>query len=111
MKQLIGLIIVGLLISSCSFAVRNIGKIETTVELTRDAERVCRGDVCNYEVYTDQGVFANKDELWHLKFNSADLQGAFVDGATCKITAIGFRIPALSMRKNIIEADCVTPLE
>ncbi|TFZ81629.1 hypothetical protein [Candidatus Macondimonas diazotrophica] len=108
-------ILIFLLIGGCSYATKDVGRIDTTVELTRDSERVCRSSgesqSCGYEVYTDQGVFSNEDSIWHGKFNSGDLQASFVEGATCRITAVGFRIRVLSMRKNIIKADCVPPTE
>jgi len=98
------------LILGASYGLRNIGYVEQTVQITRDSERVCRGKSdnrqCSYEVYTDQGVFANKDDIMHLKFNSSDLNADFVKGVACDVTAVGFRIPFLSMHKNILTADC-----
>ncbi len=103
-------VLVAGLILGASYGLKNIGYVEQTVQITRDSERVCRGESnnrqCSYEVYTDQGVFANKDDIMHLKFNSSDLNADFVKGATCDITAVGFRIPFLSMHKNILTADC-----
>lgn len=103
-------VLVAGLILGASYGLKNIGYAEQTVQITRDSERVCRGTAdnlqCAYEVYTDQGVFTNKDDIMHLKFNSSDLNAELVKGATCDVTAVGFRIPFLSMHKNILTADC-----
>lgn len=59
-----------------------------------------------YLVFTDSEVFENTDQLLKLKFNSSDLQGEMKVGATCDLEVIGFRIPIMSMYRNIIEAEC-----
>ena len=110
MKNFIAIVALIAVVGGGSYVTRNLGYVETTVTLTRDAERVCRGSgdsrSCGYEVYTDKGVFANKDSIMHGKFNSGDLQANFIQDATCKVTAVGFRVPFLSMRKNILTAEC-----
>lgn len=78
-------------------------------------ERVCRGSgeslSCNYEVRTealDGGpgeVFANRDSLIHWKFDSADVQNNLREGRAYRFTVTHWRIPFLSMFRNIIEYD------
>jgi hypothetical protein len=51
-------------------------------------------------------VFENTDSVLALKFNSADLYGAMTVGKTCDATVTGFRVPFLSMNRNIIAAEC-----
>jgi hypothetical protein len=110
MKRVLIPALFGSLVLAAAYGMRNIGYVEQTVQITRDSERVCRGTAdnrqCGYEVYTDQGVFANKDSIMHLKFDSSDLNADLVADATCEITAVGFRIPFLSMHKNILTAEC-----
>jgi hypothetical protein len=51
-------------------------------------------------------VFENTDSLLSLKFNSADLYGRMSEGRVCQATVNGFRIPFLSVNRNIIDVDC-----
>ena len=51
-------------------------------------------------------VFENTDSLLSLKYNSADLYGQMREGRICEATVNGFRIPFLSMNRNIITAHC-----
>jgi hypothetical protein len=73
-----------------------------------DAVRECKGLVsseCRYVVYTDAGVFENKDSFLFFKFNSSDLHNTLLGmkGKEVKIKSNGFRIPFLSSYRNIIE--------
>lgn len=96
-----------------SYYMANVNASTETVTITRDAEVVIRGSGENTsqarEVYTDAGVFVNQDSMWHGKWNSSDLHSMFVRGATCTIDTVGFRIPFLSMHKNIVAAECEAP--
>lgn len=51
-------------------------------------------------------MFENTDSLLALKFNSADLQGQMAPGRACTATVNGFRIPFLSMNRNILAVEC-----
>jgi hypothetical protein len=51
-------------------------------------------------------VFENTDSLLSLKFNSADLYGRMRDGYLCHATVNGYRIPFMSMNRNILDAQC-----
>jgi len=51
-------------------------------------------------------VMENTDSILSLKFNSADLYGEMQIGAVCEATVNGFRVPFLSMNRNIIEVAC-----
>jgi len=53
-------------------------------------------------------VFVNEDEFFKWKFNSADVQASLEVGKHYEITTVGWRIPFLSMFKNIIK---VTPVK
>ena len=76
-----------------------------------DKERVVkrRGDKVSskYLVFTElqEGgtkVFKNTDSLLEFKFNSSDLQGRLKEGQTYEIGTYGWRVPLLSMYKNIV---------
>lgn len=62
-----------------------------------------------YLVYTSAGTFRNTDSLHYMKFNSADLQGFLAQKGEYRVTAYGFRIPILSMYKNIVKAEKSEP--
>ena len=57
---------------------------------------------------TEQGieVFQNTDSLLSFKFNSADLYGRMREGAECVAKVNGFRVPFLSMNRNILAVEC-----
>ena len=58
-----------------------------------------------YLVFSDKGVYADKDDWRFLKFNSSDIYGNLSNQirkpVTVKVT--GFRLPLLSIYKNIVE--------
>jgi hypothetical protein len=57
-----------------------------------------------YLVFTDKGVFTNKDDWRFLKFNSSDLYGKLSQkiGSKVIIQYTGFRIPVFSVYPNIV---------
>ena len=77
-----------------------------------DTERVVQGSgdsqSSKYLVYTTGETFANSDAIWHLKFNSSDFQRDILmnKGNTCTFSVYGFRVPWLSMYRNVYEINC-----
>ena len=74
-------------------------------------ERIQDAETSRFMVWglTEDGnveVFENTDSLLALKFNSADLYGEMSLGTSCNATVVGFRVPFLSMMRNIVEVDC-----
>ena len=51
-------------------------------------------------------VFENTDSLLSFKFNSADLYGRMREGYLCHATVNGYRVPFMSMNRNILDAQC-----
>ena len=84
----------------------------TTVSgvIIQDKERVVTGagtaQESKYLIFTDVETFENTDSLLALKFNSSDVYGSMKQGSTCELHVTGFRIPFLSMYRNILEAQC-----
>lgn len=56
-------------------------------------------------VMTDKGVFANKDDWFHGKFDAADMQNSLEIGKTYNMQHAGKRIPLFSAFPNIIVAN------
>lgn len=83
--------------------------IVTDVVVT-DKERITTGSgdamSSKYLVFTEHEVFENTDAFLALKFNSSDIQGQIGVGETCTLRVYGWRVPFLSMYRNILEADC-----
>jgi heme/copper-type cytochrome/quinol oxidase subunit 2 len=48
-------------------------------------------------------VFKNVDSILSFKFNSADVNARIAVGDTCTLRVNGFRVPWLSMFRNVIE--------
>lgn len=60
-----------------------------------------------YLVFTDDETYKNVDSVAYLKFNSSDIQGKLIQGGRFKIDYYGFRVPMLSMYKNITKVEKV----
>ena len=76
--------------------------------LVTDKERVCDGGQngdCQWMVMTDQMAFINVDSLWHLKYDSTDLQSKISVGEEYHITYYGWRIPFFSAYPNIVSVE------
>lgn len=56
-----------------------------------------------YLVFTENEVFENTDSWTFLKFNSSDIQNKFELKNTYRVKVAGWRIPFLSMYRNVIE--------
>lgn len=74
------------------------------------AERVTAGYGANaeskYLIFTDTETFENTDSLWALKYNSSDIYGDISEGDSCEATVVGFRVPFMSMYRNVLEISC-----
>lgn len=58
-----------------------------------------------YLVFTTTGTYENTDSWLELKVNSSDVYGKLTPGKEYTFTVYGFRIPLLSMYKNIASVD------
>lgn len=77
--------------------------VEITV-LDKERITVSSGDdvESKYLVFTEDETFENVDLLFKLKFNSSDLQGQLQVDSTYTVEVVGWRIPVLSMYRNIV---------
>lgn len=55
-----------------------------------------------YMVYSEGEVFKNTDDIFYFKFNSSDVQNELKEGNSYNVKVVGWRIPFLSMHRNII---------
>lgn len=82
------------------------GTLETVTVTVLKTERISIGSGetlhHKYLVYTNGETFENTDSLLHGTFNSSDVHGRLEPG-TYSMTVCGYRIPALSSYRNIIE--------
>ena len=77
--------------------------ITTTVT---DKHRVVdRDGDSKWIVMTEDMSFQNSDALWHMKFNSTDIQGKLRVDGTYRIEYYGWRVPVMSMYPNIISVE------
>lgn len=67
-----------------------------------------RSDESVYLIMTDREVFENTDDLLIAKFNSSDVYASIKVGKKYKMVVYGFRIPFLSMYRNIRSVDEVS---
>lgn len=61
----------------------------------------------HYMVHTDQESFTNSDSVLAFKFNSSDVQRQLREGQEYRLLVTGFRIPVLSMYRNILDYQVV----
>lgn len=78
-----------------------------TVEITiKDKESITTGsgkDIrSKFIVYTENEVFENTDSWLFVKFNSSDYQNKLEVSKTYKVKVAGWRIPFLSMYRNVV---------
>lgn len=77
---------------------------KTSTELTVvDKERIGLNGEYKYLIYGEAEVFENTDKLLYLKFNSSDVQRDLEIGETYVVEVAGWRVPFLSMHRNIIK--------
>lgn len=77
---------------------------QTVVEVTGTTTKR-EGGKDRYLVFTTSGTYRNTDSLHYLKFDSSDLQGQLNRPGRYRINYYGFRVPVLSMYKNITRAE------
>ena len=109
--KMIAAVFVGIVLTmgGCRYSIHNFTR-DIVVTTVIDKERIYRGygntAESYYLVYTDAETFKNKDSLIEMKFNSSDLQGSLKEGMECTFTVVGWRVPFLSMYRNIVAASC-----
>lgn len=54
-----------------------------------------------YLVFTESETFENTDMRFVGKFNSSDVQGKLIEGGTYTATVYGWRIPWMSLYRNL----------
>lgn len=100
-------IIITLLMALC-LSVIGVSRYSTynthQVEVTR-VEQPIDNKSKKYLVFTDQGTFQNEDDLFMLKFNSADIRGKIQVGKKYEITTTGMRSGFMSWFPNIVHVN------
>jgi hypothetical protein len=79
--------------------------IETVKITIVDKEKVVNIETheSKYLIYTKSETFQNTDDLLLMKFNSSDIQGSLRTDSNYTVQVIGWRVPFLSMHRNIIK--------
>lgn len=78
----------------------------------KNKESIVENNSSKYLIYTNKGVFENEDSLWYLKFDSSDLYNELEKGKTYEADVYGFRVPILSLYKNIVDVrEYVSPVK
>lgn len=77
---------------------------QVTATVTDKGERCTSRDSCKYLIYTDKGVFENRDAWLNWKFNSADLYGEIKKDTKYTFKTNGVRVPFFSWFPNISKA-------
>lgn len=100
-------IVLSIIFLVASYSVAYYFSTETIEVVIKDKERITTGNGENIKskfiVYTKDEVFENTDSWLFFKFNSADFQNKLEIGKTYKVKVAGWRVPFLSMYRNIIK--------
>ena len=75
---------------------------ETVVDTVVKSERVNNGESGKYLVFGQREVYQNTDNLPLRKFNSSDFYRDLQEGKTYRLKVVGWRIPFLSLYRNIV---------
>ncbi len=70
-------------------------------------DRIVKEESSFWIILTDQEPLMNRDSLVNMKFNSSDFQGLIHQGTKYRFIVTGFRIPYLSVYRNIISYELV----
>jgi hypothetical protein len=101
--------ILGLALLFLGGATLNYASTETVQVVVESKERTTTGTGENrrsfWIVFTEDEVFKNSDNFLFLKFNSSDIQRQLVVGQTCQVKVNWFRVPFLSMYRNILKVE------
>ena len=103
----IGLILLASLVPA-TFPLFTKSEVTITVE---NKENIKSGDIGKYLIFTDIETFENSDCLLLGKFDSSDMYNDIKEGKKYKAKVYGFRIPFLSMYRNIYEIEEVLDRE
>ena len=89
------------------------GTREKVVFIVKNTERVVTGNgdslSSKYLVFTDKETFQNTDTIFYMKFNSSDIYGAIEKESKYESVVYGWRIPFLSMYRNIVSLTLINP--
>lgn len=94
----IGILFIGIPVLTAVYAYGTKDNVECTV---KEKERVVSGDSSRYLIFCEEEVLQNTDSLW--KWSSSDFYKDIDEGEKYNFTVYGWRVPFLSMYKNIIE--------
>ena len=98
--------IAGLILLATLFSALYVSSAEVVQFTVTDKERIVTGSgdtsSSKYLVFTETEVLQNSDSLLFLKFSSSDIQGSLKEGSTYQAKVAGWRIPFLSMYRNIV---------
>jgi hypothetical protein len=98
--SIIGAIIIGLLAALPLYVYGTADKASCTIV---DKERVVTNETSRYLIFCETEVFENTDSLLRLKFRSSDFYGALKIGEMYELSVYGWRVPFLSMYRNIYD--------
>lgn len=108
-KKALGLVFVsiiffGIVIASCAFLSGYYNR-ETVIDKVLKTDRVVgqTGKSSQYLIFGKHETYSDHDTIAYWKWNSSDLYGAIEPGHTYKFTVYGWRVPFLSLYRNIVD--------
>lgn len=100
-------LLAAILVVVAAVNIARLSAVETVTVTVSEKESVAVNGGHEYRIYTDKEVLVNSDEWLKGKWNSADVYNQIHEKQTYRMKVYGWRIPFLSMFRNILE---VTPV-
>lgn len=109
MKKVILILVVVVLLAFIGFRGFYYTTVDNVTITVTNTERVVKGSGENmeskYMVFTDTETFENTDDFWFWKWDSSDVQGELKKDSTFTVKVVGWRVPFLSMYRNVISVE------
>lgn len=103
MKKLYLILSIVVFVSIAVATIHEYFKEDTITVTIFDKERIRRLHSSKYLIFTDKGVYRNSDSFLKMKFRSSDMYGRLHLNEQYEITVYGWRVPLLSLYRNIVE--------
>lgn len=101
-KIITALVVVSVLVM-IPLGIKSTGE-EIEIKVT-DKERINELKSSKYLIFTETETFENSDTILYLKFDSSDVYSNLKQGEEYKVLVYGWRIPFLSMYRNIVRIE------
>jgi len=102
------IIVIAVLVGGLIYPVFYVQSEETITVAVKEKERVASRNSSKYLIFCRVEVFECTDSLLFWKWDSSDIYGSLERGHAYRVRVVGWRLPFMSMYRNILEIECET---